>query len=79
MTRGQSTAFRFFAVLLFGAGFFLLRFFWRVVFKDANYGEPGFSGIWVSHLAAVPAGVLGLIALVIACVFVIKSLGKVDE
>lgn len=59
MTKSQAVAYRVLCIVFLGAGAFLLRFFYRVVFQGANFGEPGFAGLWRSSLVAVPAGLLG--------------------
>lgn len=78
MTKAQSAAYKLFSLLTFGAGVLLLVFSYKVVFKDANFGPPGFQGVWVSSLAALPAAIIGLVALIVACVLMIRGLGKSD-
>jgi hypothetical protein len=79
MTKAQSAAYKIFSFLALGAGFFLLRFSYLVVFKDANFGSPGFQGVWVSNLAALPAAILGIVVLIVACILMVKGLGRVNE
>ena len=79
MTKAQSAAYKVSSFLAFGAGLFLFRFSYLVVFKDANFGPSGFQGVWVSKLAALPAAILGIVALIVACILMVKGLGRARE
>ena len=78
MTKAQSAAYKLFSLLAFGTGVLLIVFSYQVVFKDANFGPPGFQGIWVSNLAALPAAIIGFVALIVACALMVRGLGKAD-
>jgi len=78
MTRGQSTAYKVLSILFFAAGCFLLRFSYLAIFKDINLGSDTWGSIY-TRAAALPAGILGLIAVVAACTLLIKALGRIVE
>ncbi|HKH50123.1 MAG TPA: hypothetical protein VKM72_36185 [Thermoanaerobaculia bacterium] len=80
MTRGQAVAYKVLSAFSFVAGFLLLRFSYLAIFRNVNYSEnKNLQGLMYSKMAAMPASILGIVAIVVACVILIKGLGKVME
>jgi branched-subunit amino acid transport protein AzlD len=78
VTKSQSAAYKMLSIVFLAVGMFLLRFAYLAIFKDINLGSDLWGGIY-TKAAAMPAGILGLIAVVAACVLLIKALGRVVE
>ncbi len=78
MTRGQSVAYKVLSMFSFTVGLFLLWFSYRAIFEDLNLGRDLWGGVY-TKASALPAGIIGLLAVIVACILLIKALGKVEE
>lgn len=79
MTRDQSVAYKVWSILLFAAGFILLRFSNHANSRTSSDFLHDIVGQISNAVGALFVGALGVIAMVIGCIVLVKSLGKVTE